>query len=94
MLLSVDVCLFFFKKIIFFYILFYLFIVIFLDRVSLYTPGCPETHLEQAGLKFAEIHLPFQKKSLSENYEVKGNNTVVLTNLYLVREKQKESLGS
>jgi hypothetical protein len=61
MLLSVDVCLFFFKKIIFFYILFYLFIVIFLDRVSLYTPGCPETHLEQAGLKFAEIHLPFQK---------------------------------
>lgn len=36
----------------------------------------------------------FPKKSLSENYEVKGNNTVVLTNLYLVREKQKESLGS
>jgi hypothetical protein len=39
-----------------------LFVCLFPDRVSLYSPGCPGTHsVDQAGLEL-EIHLPLPPK--------------------------------
>jgi hypothetical protein len=37
--------------------LFHVLVLVFSDRVSLCSPGCPGTHsVDQAGSKFTEIH--------------------------------------
>jgi hypothetical protein len=39
-----------------FYLFIYLFILVFRDRVSLYSPGCPGTHfVDQAGLELRNL---------------------------------------
>jgi hypothetical protein len=44
------------------------FILVFRDRVSLCSPGCPGTHsADQAGLELTDIFLPFPPSS-----EIKG----------------------
>ena len=42
---------------------FVLFCFVFPDRISLCSPGCPETHsVDQAGLELTEIHMPLPLK--------------------------------
>jgi hypothetical protein len=47
---------------------FFFFFLVFQDRVSLYSPGCPETHfVDQAGLKLRNPPA-FQNKCFSRSF--------------------------